>query len=169
VRVSLLAWTAEIDLGTTEAVYRRLPGGAAERCGCLPCRNFHAVRPLHYGEGFTALLASLGIDPSKEHAVRLVSPLEGERYLYAGTYGFFGEILAGRPLRGFPRVREEVDVFERVGHDTYVALRPWTEPPRPWGETSCVRLEFLVVLPWALDETGAPVQDLGRRSRRFTS
>lgn len=160
-RLTLLAWTVETRLGVTEAVYRRLAGGAAEQCACSACKNFHAMRPQHFNEEFLGLLSSLRIDPCKEQSVRLVSPLEGQRCLYAGTYGFFGEILAGRPPRGFPAVRQGVDVFERVGGDAHVALRPWPHPPAPWEDSPCVRLEFLVVLPWRPAEAQGPKPERG--------
>ena len=168
-RLSLLAWTVETDCETTEVTYHGVAEGASERCGCLACRNFCAARPVHYCEGFLRLLASLRIDPSKEFAVRLVSPLEGHRHLYTGTYGFSGEILSGRPFRGFPLALEEVDVFERVGLDAHVALRPWIAPPAPWAEGLSVRLDFLVVLPWVLEEGEAPLVNLDRGPRGLTS
>jgi hypothetical protein len=96
----------------------------------------------------------LEIDPRKEASVRLVSPLEGHRHLYTGTYGFCGYILSGRPFRGFPVAREEVDVFERVGGDAQVAVKLWDRPAAPWP-AGCVRLEFLVVLPWVIEDAEA--------------
>jgi hypothetical protein len=167
-RRSVLVWTVETDPAATRAAYARLRTGAAEACGCPACGNFQRVRPRLYPEPFQSLLASLGADPRKELAVRLVSPLEEGRQLYAGAYAFCGEVLAGRPTRGFPFQREEVDVFERVAPELHIALRPWAAPEEPWAGRPCVRLEFLVVLPWVGGEGGAPSVNLDRGPRRFT-
>lgn len=168
-RVTLLVWTVEPDLEATCAAYRNIAAGAARRCGCGTCRNFDAARPAEYAKSLRDLLARVGVDPRKEASVRLVAPLEGGRYLYAGSYAFCGEILAGRPYRGFPFLREEVDVFERVGPGAHVALRPWPRPGEPWTAGRCVRIEFLVVLPWVLEEPGAPSVHLDRGCRCVSS
>ena len=101
--------------------------------------------------------------------MRLVAPLEGERSLYSGWYAFRGEVLAGRPSRGFPFLRDEVDVFESVAPGAHLALRPWGAPDPPWAGAACVRLDFLVVLPWVLNQEGAPVVNLDRCPDRLTS
>lgn len=150
----LYAWTVETDPDATRRAYDSLDGGAARRCGCTACLNFDAARPDHFPEGFLHLLQCLDIEPRKEAAVRLVSEVEGRQCLYAGTYGFCGTVLAGRPFRGFPLAREEVDVFERVGPDAHVALRPWTGAPVPWTGDACVRVDFLVVLPRLFADAG---------------
>lgn len=155
-RRSLLAWTVDTRPEVTDFLYRAVGGGSARRCGCAPCLNFDQARPAHFPEAFRVLLAELRIDPAKEAAVRLVSPLEGNNHLYFGAYGFHGILLAGRPFRGFPIAKEEVDVFERVGGDVQVALRTWVHPPPPWSDGATVSLEFLVVLPWLLPADGPP-------------
>ena len=156
VRKSVLAWTVAADPEATASLYSTLEAGSARRCGCPPCRNFEEARPGLFPAGFRSLLGDLRIDPFKEAALRLVSPLEGRRQLYSGVYGFCGILLAGRPFRGFPIAKEEVDVFEHVGADAQVALKPWSHPPPPWTDGSTVRLEFLVVLPWLLPGDGTP-------------
>lgn len=161
-RRSVLVWTVELDPAATRAAYARLRTGAARACGCPACANFDRARPRLYPEPFRALLASLAADPRKELAVRLVSPLEQGGHLYAGAYAFCGEVLAGRPARGFPFLREEVDVFERVAPGVHIALRPWAAAEEPWAGRPCVRLEFLVVLPWVGGQGGAPAVNLDR-------
>lgn len=160
-RRQLLAWTVDLDPEATRAAYRRMEGGAAIRCGCAACRNFDAARPENFPDSFRLLLSGLDVELRKEASVRLISTLEAGRRLYTGSYGFCGVILAGRPFRGFPLAREEVDVFERVGLDAHLALRPWHEPPAPWGGEPCVKLEFLVALPWVLAGTESPGGDRG--------
>lgn len=168
-RQTLLAWTVETDPAGTRSIYRLIESGAARRCGCGPCRNFDAARPEHFPAGLLQLLSAAAVEPKKEVAVRLVSPLEGDAHLYAGTYAFCGHILSGRPYRGFPFLREEVDVFEHVGNDAHVALRPWPAPEGEWRGSSCVRLEFLVVLPWVLGDRGTRAVNLSRDLARTAS
>ncbi|MEW6487270.1 MAG: hypothetical protein AB1578_05060 [Thermodesulfobacteriota bacterium] len=168
-RRSVLAWTVEIDPAATRAAYALLRTGAAENCGCPACANFESARPRHYPEPFRAILTAVGADPRKELAVHLVAPLEEGLHLYAGAYAFCGEVLSGRPPRGFPFLREGVDVFERVAPGVHIALRPWAAPEEPWAGRPCVRLEFLVVLPWVGGEGGAPAVNLDRGPRGLTS
>jgi len=162
-RQALLAWTVSTEDVATRETYGKIGEGAAARCGCRSCRNFDAVRPAPYPQGFCDLLAAAAIDPRKEARVRLVTPLERGRHLYSGTYLFCGAILAGRSFRGFPFVKEEIDVFECVAPTVHVALRPCSHPEPPWGDRPCVRLEFLVVLPWAIEGAGATAVDLRER------
>ncbi len=166
VRQRILAWTLEIHPSTTRRVYRAIRSGAAARCGCDACRNFDAARPRHYDERFRQILARAGVDPRKEDEVRLVTPLEGGRYLYAGRYVFCGQVLAGRPHRGFPFSTGDTDVFERISPELHVALRRWAAPAGPWIGFPCVRLEFLVVLPWVLPDP--PRRPVGLEARGST-
>jgi len=168
-RQVLLAWTVATDPVATQNVYREIRVGAAATCGCAPCRNFDTARPALYPRTLSELLDAAAIDPCKETKVKLVAPLEHGLQLYAGTYLFCGEILAGRAFRGFPFLKDEVDVFERIGDTAHVALRPWLCPEAPWAPRPCVRLEFLVVLPWVLEGAGAGAVNLGDRSRCLMS
>ncbi len=167
--MSLFGWTVEADLAATREAYRTVGRGAALRCGCPGCLNFDRARPAGFAPPLRSLLAATGIDPCKEHEVRLVAPLEGRKCLYAGAYLFCGRLVTGRPYRGFPFLREEVDVFERVGEDQHVALHKARPLAGPWADRSCVRVEFLVVLPWVGADGDAPVVDLGRCRRPMAS
>jgi hypothetical protein len=162
VRHNLYGWTVESDPARTRALYRAQDRGAATRCGCADCRNFSVARPEHFPPPFTALLETLAIDPCKEAVVSLVVPLEGRRGLYSGSYLFCGSLLTGRPHRGFPFLRERVDVFEQIHPEAHVALRPAADPDAPWAGAVCVRLEFLVVLPWVLVGERQAAIDLDR-------
>jgi hypothetical protein len=168
-RRNLLAWTVEVDRVATREAYLRVVAGAAATCGCPSCRNFDLARPRLFPEALREALASVGVDPTKEDSVRLIAPLEGEFSLYCGWYIFRGGVLAGRPSRGFPFLREEVDVFECVAPGAHLALRPWQARKPPWAGAPCVRLDFLVVLPWVLDEGGAPAVNLDRDPGSLTS
>jgi len=168
-RHTLLAWTVEVDRGATREAYRRVLSGAAAACACPACRNFDLVRPEWFPDAFQAALVAVGVDVRKEVSVRLVAPLEGAMRLYCGSYAFCGEVLAGRPSRGFPFLREEVDVFESVAPGAHLALRRWEAPEPPWSRARSVRLDFLVVLPWVLGEGGTPAVNLDRSPRGLNS
>lgn len=168
-RCSILAWNVEADLPSTRQAYEQINHGASRRCGCPGCRNFDVARPEHFAGEFRRILDAVGIDARKERAVRLVAPLEDGLHLYAGTYLFFGMLLTGRPYRGFPFAREEVDVFEKIAEGTHVALRPWDRPEHPWQGSPCTRCEFLVTLPWVLGGSEPHSVDLAERSGPVTS
>ena len=168
-RLVLLAWTVATDPTATRRAYEGISLGASALCGCAPCRNFDAARPEYFPSALGELLCSAGIDPRKEAVVRLVAPLERGLHLYSGSYVLCGEILVGRPLRGFPFLKEEVDVFERVAAGAHVALRPWLSDERPWAGHACVRVEFLVVLPWVVGVPGTPAVNLDQGPPGLTS
>ena len=165
VRHSLFAWTVDSDPARTRALYRAVAQGAAARCGCADCRNFAGARPEHFPPAFGELLEALAVDPHKEAVVSLVAPLEGRRGLYSGSYLFCGSLLTGRPHRGFPFLSERVDVFEQIHPEAHVALRPGVNSDHPWSGVVCVRLEFLVVLPWVLAGERQQAIDLDRAAR----
>lgn len=161
----MLSWVVESDSACTRSLYRLVTEGAAERCGCLDCQNFQTARPKNFPTPFAELLTSLSVDLHKEVGVSLVAPLEGKRSLYSGNYLFCGSIVAGRPHRGFPFLAERVDVFDQVHPEAHVALRPFSGSDLPWRDQPCVRVEFLVVLPWVLAGDRARPIDLDRASR----
>lgn len=161
-RRRVLSWTVESDPGGTRWAYEQSSGGAAARCPCGACRNFAAARPEHYPPELQGLLSDLGVDPTKELAVRLVTPLENHRYLYSGRYLLPGELLAGRPPRGFLEADAPVDVFERLAPAAHVALRVCAPPGAPWPPGPCLSLEVLVVLPWVIGGPESGAIDLGR-------
>ncbi len=160
VRRRILAWELAADPAATRALYRTIPAGFAARCGCPACRNFDAARPAGYGPEFRALLASLGVDGRKETEVRWVTPLETGLHLYAGFYACAGEVVGGRPYRGFPFATAATDVFERVAPHLHAAIRAWLAPAPPWAGRPALRIEFLVALPWVLPEKPEKPVDL---------
>ncbi len=165
-RRRLLSWTVESDPAATRRAYEITGGGAAARCPCAPCRNFASARPEHFPPELRELLADLGVDAAKEVAARLVTPLEGHRFLYSGRYLLLGVILAGRPPRGFLEAEASVDVFERLAADAHVTLRTSPPPGPPWPPGPCLSLELLVVLPWVIEAPEAGAIDLGRSPGR---
>lgn len=159
-RRSILVWTIESDPEITASIYKDVPEGAAKLCSCPCCRNFDAARPQYYPKAFIDILDSILIDPSKEFSVRMVAPLEKGLHLYAGAYLFQGKILAGRPYRGFPFICDEIDVFERIGPEVHAAFRPVSRPEGPWAGHSCIRFDFLTVLPWIIPDSHASCTSL---------
>src|ERR1035438_1387315 len=84
--------TIRFDRTLTRAAYSAVPGGGAERCGCLYCLNFAAQRSSVYPDEFRSLLKQIGIDHEKEGEVYEVGP-EGDVRIYGGWFYFAGEVL----------------------------------------------------------------------------
>jgi hypothetical protein len=90
-RVELANWAIEFDKDATEAIFRRIPQGDPERCGCCYCRNFAACRQDVYPHAFRDFLASIGVDYAKESEVYECARLEDGRYYYGGCFHFIGK------------------------------------------------------------------------------
>jgi hypothetical protein len=87
------------DREATAAIYERLMGGWAEKCGCVGCRNLMAQRDRIYPASFRALLQQLGIDPNKEAEAVADGPLANGLHHYGGWFFFVGEMVtAGEGL-----------------------------------------------------------------------
>ena len=148
-------WTLECDPDKTRSLYAEAPGGASVTCGCPGCINFDNVREVNFSVAFRALLEPMGIDIEKVMSVRRVAPLDAGTSLYAGSYA-----LAGKIVDGDEDLRMEcslADVYERIDEKTNIALRVWKTPPPPWVEVACVRIRFLMVLPWEGEDPFAPL------------
>lgn len=154
-KVEIGRWTLECDPEETRKIYATAPGGAAVTCGCLGCINFDNVRDANFSEPFRAILEPLGIDIEKVMSVRRVAPLDAGTSLYAGSYALVGKI-----VEGDEDLRMEcslADVYERVDEKTNIAMRIWRTPPQPWSDVECVRIRFLMVLPWEGEDPFAPL------------
>ena len=81
------------DREATAAIYASLPGGWADRCNCVGCRNLMAQRDVVYPAPFRALLDQLGIDPNKESEAVADGPLENGFHHYGGWFFFVGEMV----------------------------------------------------------------------------
>ncbi|PLX41558.1 MAG: hypothetical protein C0608_05320 [Deltaproteobacteria bacterium] len=145
------------DVGRTGRIYKMAPKGSSWACRCSGCRNFDQIRPNGYPIEFKLLLKSLGINPKKEAHLKYIVPAGEGEALYAGTYGFIGEMPEAKEL---PPVIAGQDVFEPLGGRVWVSIRPWREPPGVWYGKPTLRLEFLMVLPWLLDEEQLEVREM---------
>ena len=95
--ISFERWVLEVDAAATAEAYAALSKSQAEECGCTACRNWLAIRDSVLPPEIVSLLASLGIDRSKETEL---SEYEGGqvvkgRSLYCGEYLFFGRKQSG--------------------------------------------------------------------------
>lgn len=92
-RLKVANWHIECDPAATHAAYAPLPMGTD--CSCDQCRNFNAAAGSTFPTEFTALAASIGIDPLKPaelmHWYREPSGL----YLTGGWFHFVGHIFRG--------------------------------------------------------------------------
>jgi len=148
-------WVFEHDPKETAKNYEATIS-AAESCMCPGCANYQAVRQDHFPESFTRFLLAMGVDHFKELSVRRVAPLDAGHSLYAGSFGVAGAILEGPGDENVNGLR--LDVFEEVSPKVHVALRSWPNPPGPWAADRCVRIRFLMILPWQGEDPSAPVE-----------
>jgi hypothetical protein len=85
--------TVRYDRDATVAIYGKMVGGFAEKCGCVFCKNFATQRNLVYPASFRALLEQLGADPNKEGEAFECAPVEDGCHLYGGWFYFVGELV----------------------------------------------------------------------------
>lgn len=156
--VQLGPWLLSCDREQTAAKCAAMTTGAAVSCGCDGCGNYLAVRKDHFPVELSAFLANLGVDPEKEVSVRRVAPLDAGHSLYAGSFAMAGRIMKGPEDDN--QSGWKLDVFEEMGPYAHLAARRWDNPPPPWENGKCVRLRFLITLPWRGEDPAAPV-DLG--------
>jgi len=129
------------DKTRTMRAYAALLHGGCEDCGCSSCLNFAAQRDKAYPEDFRALLASLGIDPSKEGEVYECGPV-GDLYLYGGWFYFSGNVLeAGE------RLSEADGGFEYY----FVDASHLPKPPADFGD-DVAAVEFNAKVSWVLSQ-----------------
>ncbi|TAL18248.1 hypothetical protein EPN96_02885 [bacterium] len=148
----------ESDGERTRRVYALAPKGASWGCRCAGCRNYEKVTPAGFPPEFKMLLAELGIDPRKETYSRHLAPVAPGMSLYSGTFAFLGRIV-GR--EGEPPRHPGSDVFEPCGQNGWVAVRSFREPPGVWYGKPALRLEFLLILPWQVEDPQKPLIELG--------
>lgn len=148
-------WTVQYDPEGSALLYRAMESGAARTCGCPGCSNYLAVRADHFPAPFASFLEGLGVDAAKEVSVRRVAPLDSGHSLYAGSFALKGKIIEGPEESDVEGWR--LDVFEALGEGAHLAFRKWTNPPPPWDGEECVRLRFLLTLPWEGEDPSAPM------------
>lgn len=124
------------DRERTRKAYAAIKSSAAEKCGCVFCRNYTAQHASLFPESFRQLLDLLGVDPEKEVDVHQEFP-EGPLWQYGGWFYLTGELLeAGERLTdcgsGFQYF------FRGAG------------PMSDFGDA--LVLEFYARLPWVIGE-----------------
>lgn len=147
-RLKVANWHIECDPAATHAAYAPLPMGTD--CSCDQCRNFNAAAGSTFPTEFTALAASIGIDPLKPaelmHWYREPSGL----YLTGGWFHFVGHILSGDDAHehedgtGIIRLQSLASGIE-VGLSRHISLLPET-----FSGLAVSQLEFQTHVPWVL-------------------
>lgn len=154
-KVKIGRWEVECDVDATDENYAETQACAATTCGCPGCENYEKVRAEHFPKPLAELLVPLGVDLDKVISVRRVAPLDDKSSLYAGSFA-----IAGKIVQGDEDLRLEcslADIYEQVGERAHIALRKWRTPPEPWSADNCVRIRFLMVLPWMGADPFAPL------------
>ncbi len=154
-RFEVGAYTIEVDVQATRALYAARTQGGTDQCTCTYCKNFTASREHAYPTPFRQLLERLGIDYQKEEET-WHSPAgnDGPRHFYSGGFDFIGsvELGEGKPLEK-----------KALGWFTY-----WLENGAfyPWGDKAAQELKlapvahvgFTVRLPWILPQVAEPIE-----------
>lgn len=133
------------DQEKTVALYRQtitVPG--ADRCTCIPCKNFAAQRGRVFDEEFCQFLRELGVDALKEweafdYNFDVKKPRKN--LLYGGWFVFVGELIEGFDKRPQP----EQKAF------AYWFTTSFPAGTLPAGLKLCA-VEFLAEIPWVLSE-----------------
>ena len=130
---SFFNFQVEVDETATRDWYVQSEGWA---CDCGHCRNFLTLaRARELPATVLELLDKLGIPPEKATYVGVLYP-DGDGLCYQFSYRIAGNILSGE---------DDTKEIGRCLHETY----PYGAPgfPEPHFD-----LEFLLTLPWVLDE-----------------
>lgn len=85
------------DAEATRRAHADMASGGAEKCECVPCKNFAAQKPVGYPTEFLSLLERLGIDRDREIEVYVFTDNDPEGLDYCGWFYFVGSVLADGP------------------------------------------------------------------------
>jgi hypothetical protein len=130
--------TIRFDQVLTRTAYEVVPGGDAERCGCLYCLNFAAQRSSAYPDAFRSILEKIGIDPDKEGEVYELGP-DGDSRIVGGWFYFAGEVAEAGERNS------TLANFEYW----FVNARRLPKPVADFGD-QVAAVEFITRLPWVL-------------------
>ncbi len=149
-------WRAEVDPIANRAAYAQIPRSAAEECSCSECLNFVKARVdgLVYSAHTLNIFKRLGIDAARESEVYAMDAGANRSglYLYGGWFNVIGRLLcddAASPTE----ITRELQLFPMAD----AAL-----PDSAFGDVPMFRIEFVIALPWLLDEP-YPNAPRGRR------
>jgi hypothetical protein len=129
------------DRARTVAAYSRIDQSWADKCRCVPCRNFAAQRNSAFPHSFLYLLNQLGIDSLKEGEVYGCYPMPSGKRQYGGWF-FFGGIL----LESGEQNKTEDGI-------SYFVTGPGKMPspiPRDAFGPNPLALDFTIEIPWVL-------------------
>jgi hypothetical protein len=134
------------DRRLTAAAYSAVPGGDAERCGCLYCQNFAAQGSSVYPDAFRRLLTQIGIDAQKEGEVYELGR-QGDLRIYCGWFYFSGEVVE-------PGERNTITApdFQHYFRDA----KQLPKPDADFGD-KVAAVEFQTRLAWALTDQPEPL------------
>jgi hypothetical protein len=136
-------WEFTCDREATAQAHALAPAGGSDTCTCVWCRNFVLVRDRVYPERFVTLLASLGIDPTKDGEVYHNGEIQPGGHFYGGWFHFVGSL---NKTGDFPMVAMAQGFKVWLCQKSAPPLATLREMPR-------VQLEFLAEnVPWVLDE-----------------
>src|SRR5579871_4422932 len=112
--------TIRYDREATSAIYASMPGGWAEGCGCVGCRNLMPQRDVIYPAPFRELLDRLGIDSNKESEAVADGPLQNGLHHYGGWFFFVGEMAGG--TGGNDTIKSEIQAELRQARERVVTV-----------------------------------------------
>jgi hypothetical protein len=143
-RIEYGNWIIEVDAEATRDVFRQIPQGGPEECGCAYCRNFIVCRENVYPQAFRDFLEMVGSDYRKESEVYQFCKLPDGRHDYGGCFHFIGEVSKivkeeDEPLISTP------DFECRIWNGRSLAHRFFEGKP-------LVEVNFESKLPWQLAE-----------------
>jgi hypothetical protein len=133
-------WVVEIDPVATASAYADQAPSYAERCGCVGCRNFIAVREEAFPAPVRCLLADFGIDYRKEADATQCAPPKGDLYPYSGWFNLAGKVLSDPGDMAV--VSDRFKCFFIAGSSGV---------PVPAAQ-ELLRLEFELLAPWSILE-----------------
>lgn len=129
------------DKAQTVAAYSRIDQPWADKCGCVPCRNFAAQRSTAFPHSFLNLLNQLGIDSSKEAEVYGCYPMPSGKRQYGGWFFFSGILLEPDEQN---KTKDGISYFV-VGP----GKMPSPSPQDAFGPNR-LALDFTIEIPWVL-------------------
>jgi len=145
-------WEIEVDTAETAEVQRSRPSGSPEKCGCLHCKNFVAVRDSAYPAEFLELLERLGIPVDRESEIYHCGEIEPRLHFYGGWFHFIGRIvhgpeaLTGAPTGGPIELKPISETFS-LGFTRQLGL-----VPKSFRADNLGQLEFSTKVPWVLEQ-----------------
>jgi hypothetical protein len=148
-KISILNWTVEASPEDTASIHAARSSGGADACSCLYCRNFAAARSDALPHEFIQILASLGIDPTKDSEIYETHEQSPGVHSYGGWYHALGEVISGSSE--YAQLTEEFSIRITDHRDLL---------PGGFANHPVVQIDFDGPVPWVLNEPYEP-PDIG--------